>query len=194
MNHDNTQARRVALVTGSSRRIGAAIVTQLHQSGFHVLIHCHTHLHEAQQLSSKLSQIATKRTLVVQCDLTQQASCTQLIEQAIDWAGQLDLLVNNASIFTPTNLASFNEKDWDDLFSIHVKVPFWLSTAANPHLQTTQGCIINMTDIHAEKPLKGYSVYSQSKAALAMQTKALAREFAPKVRVNSIAPGATLWP
>ncbi|WP_131764246.1 pteridine reductase [Legionella drozanskii] len=194
MNQANKQAIRVALVTGASRRIGAAIAKQLHQAGFKVLIHCHHSSPEAKNLAELLNQQRPDSAVVLQQDLCAHEAAQRLIVETIAWAGQLDLLVNNASIFTRTPLTHFEENDWDALFTTNVKAPFLLSLAAQPYLAKQQGAIINLTDIHAERPLKDYTVYCQTKAALVMQTKALAREFAPQVRVNAIAPGAIAWP
>lgn len=194
MNQANKQAVKVALVTGAARRIGAAIVKQLHQADFKVVIHCYHSLDEAEELAAVLNQQCQNSALVLQKELNTPTAARELIAAAIAWKGCLNLLVNNASIFVRTDCTVFNELDWDTLFTVNVKVPFQLSLAAHSYLAKHRGAIINLTDIHADKPLKNYAVYSQTKAALAMQTKALAREFAPNVRVNAIAPGAIAWP
>lgn len=194
MNQANKQAAKVALVTGAARRIGAAIVKHLHQAGFKVLIHCHHSLAEAQALAKTLNQRCPDSAHVLQKDLAAPNAAQELIVATLSWAGRLDLLVNNASIFKRSDITTFNETTWNALFNLNVKLPYLLSLAAYPYLAKHQGVIINLTDIHADKPLKEYAEYCQSKAALAMQTKALAREFAPKVRVNAVAPGAIAWP
>lgn len=194
MKPDNNPSKRVALITGAARRIGAAIVAHLHEQGFCVVIHCHQSKKEASSLARELNQKRADSVLVLTADLTIEQKTAQLIEDTIQWGGQLDLLVNNAAVFSQTTLNAFDHKAWDALFTINVKAPFWLSLAAYPFLALKNGSIINITDIHADSPLKGYSVYCQSKAALSMQTKSLAREFAPKVRVNAIAPGSIDWP
>jgi len=194
LNQANTQALKVALVTGAARRIGAAIAEQLHQAGYSVIIHCRSSLAEAQSLAQNLNQKRPNSALVLPCDLCTHQAIEELISSATAWVGRLDVLVNNASIFSRTDLADFDDKGWSELFETNVKIPFQLSLAARPYLALQQGAIINITDIHADKPLKGYAVYCQTKAALVMQTKALAREFAPQIRVNAIAPGAIAWP
>ncbi|CEG58923.1 pteridine reductase [Legionella fallonii] len=194
MNQANKQAAKVALVTGGARRIGAAIVTLLHQAGYKVVIHCRNTLSEAHALAVELNNKQQDSALILQRELTEDLAAQEIMTTISDWTGRLDLLVNNASIFVRTEYDSFSATDWQALFDIHVKVPFLLSQAAYPLLKERSGCIINITDIHAEKPLKGYSVYCQSKAALKMQTESLAREFAPEVRVNAVAPGAIMWP
>lgn len=194
MNQANKQAVNVALVTGAARRIGAEIIKALHKAAFKVVIHCHHSFEEAQILAQTLNQQCPNSALVLQQDLRLSEAAQRLIDSTITWAGQLDLLVNNASTFTKTDFSFFDESKWDDLFSTNVKAPFLLSLAARPFLMAQQGQIINITDIHGDRPLKGYAEYCQTKAALIMQTKALAREFAPEVRVNAIAPGAIAWP
>ena len=194
MNYANKQATRVALITGAGRRIGAAIAETLHQAGFSVAIHCHQSRHEANELCDTFNKKRANSACVFVADLAQNSDIQTLIMHVIDWAGQMDLLVNNASIFMPTPLDAPDDERWSTLFSINVQAPFWLSLAARPYLAAQQGAIINITDIHAERPLKGYAEYCQTKATLLMQTKALACEFAPDIRVNAVAPGAIIWP
>lgn len=194
MNQANKQEAKVALVTGGARRIGAAIVRQVHQAGYKVLIHCRTSLSEAHALATDLNQQRMNSAFVLQRDLTQPDAALEIMEAVMDWAGRLDLLVNNASVFMRSSGSVFDAHVWQLLFDTNVKAPFSLSLAAQPLLAKHEGAIINITDIHAQKPLKAYAAYCQSKAAFEMQTKALAREFAPAVRVNAVAPGAIAWP
>ncbi|KTC99322.1 pteridine reductase [Legionella erythra] len=188
------QEDRVALVTGGARRIGASIVQFLHQAGFKVAIHCHQSSTEAANLAKLLNNLQANSAEVIQCDLQRSDAGASIINDVTRWAGRLDLLVNNASVFFRTDTQQWQVDDQNRLFQINVFAPFALSTAAFPWLQLQKGSIVNITDIHADNPLKGYALYCQSKAALAMQTKALAREFAPLVRVNAVAPGAIAWP
>lgn len=194
LNKEDKQEAKVALVTGGARRIGAAIVTTLHAAGYRVIIHCHRSLNEAHAMAAELNNQRIDSAFVLQRELTEQGAAAEMMTTISEWAGRLDLLVNNASVFIRTDCNTFDETDWTSLFDTNVKAPFLLSLAAHPLLTKTSGCIINITDIHAERPLKGYSLYCQSKAALEMQTKSLAREFAPSIRVNAVAPGATIWP
>lgn len=184
----NNVSKPVALITGAAKRIGAEIATALHHAGFRVVIHCHTSRQAAEILGAKFNQIQPDSALVYSADLCQPNSADALIDAVIDWGGRLDVLINNASLF------SKYDKDWLALFACNVRAPYCLSHAAYQHLASTQGCIINITDRHASQPLRGYAAYCQSKAALLMQTQALALEFAPLVRVNAIAPGAIVWP
>ncbi|WP_454781419.1 pteridine reductase [Legionella sp. WA2022007384] len=194
MNPTNKQEAKVALVTGGARRIGAAVVRKLHTAGYKVVIHCHQSLSEAHVLAAELNEQRAYSAFVLQRELTEPCAAEEMMITVQDWAGRLDLLVNNASVFIRTEFTVFSETDWQALFDIHVKAPFLLSLAARPLLAKQSGAIINISDTHAEKPLKDYSVYCQSKAALEMQTKSLAREFAPEIRVNAVAPGAIIWP
>lgn len=194
MIHDRKQASRVALVTGAARRVGAAIATACHQAGFRVAIHCHHSLQDAHELAVKLNSIRQDSAMVFSADLSDPNSASVLIGEVTDWAGRLDLLVNNASMFLRSDCQTWNNQHWQSLFAVNVQTPFALSLCAAPWLALHQGVIVNITDIHAEKPLKGYAEYCQTKAALLMQTRALARELAPAIRVNAVAPGAVAWP
>ena len=178
----------VALITGSAQRIGAVLVNQLHQLGYNVMIHYHQSQTAAETLAAGFNQLRAHSAIAVAADLCGSAASSVLVEAAIAHWGRLDVLVNNASIFSNC------DSEWESMWRCNVQAPYYLSYAAFPHLETTHGSIINITDIHAHKPLRGYAAYCQTKAALAMQTRALAQEFAPKVRVNAIAPGAILWP
>jgi len=191
---EKTQEAKLALVTGGARRVGAAVVKKLHAAGYQVVIHCHQSSQQAHVLAKTLNTQRANSAFVVQEELSEPSAAEKIVAAIKNWAGRLDLLVNNASIFIRTEFTPFSAADWNALFNIHVKAPFLLSLAARPLLAKQSGAIINVTDTHAEKPLKGYSVYCQSKAALEMQTKSLAREFAPDIRVNAIAPGVIVWP
>lgn len=194
MNHKNTPVKRVALITGSARRIGASIAKSLHQAGYSVAIHCHHSVGEANTLCDTLNKLRENSAKVYIANLMQKTENQTLIAQTINWAGKLDLLINNASLFIPTNLLAQDDAPSMAQYIMNVQAPLWLSIAAQPYLAQQQGAIINLTDIHAETPLKGYAEYCQTKAALLMQTKALSQAFAPDVRVNAVAPGAIAWP
>lgn len=194
MNSKNTQEKPVALVTGAAKRIGAALVTALHRRGFQVVLHYHHSEQEAFQLRDACNHIRSDSVIALAADLALPEAVDAFFNAAIAWAGRLDLLINNASWFTRSDLLQAKPALYQRLYAINVFAPWHLSVKSFPWLKKTQGNIINITDIHAEKPLKHYSEYCQTKAALWMQTKSLAREFAPAVRVNAIAPGAILWP
>ncbi len=185
---------RVALITGAGRRIGAAIARALHAEGARVVLHYRRSDREARALQRRLNDEREDSAVLVQCDLLEPNKHAALVRQAIDVWGRLDILVNNASSFYPTPVGRISESDWDDLLGTNLKAPLFLSQAAAPWLARQRGCIVNLTDIHAERPLKGHSVYCIAKAGLVMLTRSLARELGPDVRVNAIAPGAILWP
>ncbi len=189
-----TTARPVALVTGSARRLGAAIVRRLHADGFDVAIHCHASRSDADALAGELEGARAGSTVVLQADLQQFDRLPELIAQTIGRFGRLDALVNNASSFFATPLGQATPDQWDTLFNANARAPFFLAQAAAPHLRATRGAIVNMADIYAERPLHAHALYGMSKAALLQMTRALALELAPDVRVNAIAPGAILWP
>ncbi len=190
----NQLAGRVALVTGGAQRIGAEICRSLHREGMDLVIHYRSSAAAAEKLRDELQQQRPESVLLLQADLQQSAELPKLIVQIHAWRGRLDLLVNNASSFYPTAVGETTEGQWDDLMGSNLKGPYFLSQAAAPLLQATDGSIVNMVDIHAERPLSGYPVYSMAKAANAMMVKALARELGPEVRVNGVAPGTILWP
>jgi pteridine reductase len=194
MMQNNDLTRKVAFITGGVKRLGAAIARQLHANGMDLALHYRHSETAAHALQAELHNQRSESVLLLQADLLHTAKLTRMMQQIIDHYGRLDVLVNNASSFYPTPLGDVEEPEWEDLLGTNLKAPFFLSQAAAPHLSATQGCIINLVDIHAERPLKLHSVYSIAKAGLVMLTKSLARELGPKVRVNAIAPGAILWP
>ncbi len=185
---------QIALVTGSARRIGAAIARRLHDAGAGIAIHYHSSADEARRLKDELNRLRPDSAEIFQADLTEFDTLTPLTECVVHWGGRLDYLVNNASSFYPTPLGTVTESQWHDLIGSNLKAPLFLSQAAWPQLRRHRGAIVNLIDIHAQRPLRQYAVYGSAKAGLAMLTRALAKEMAPDVRVNGIAPGAILWP
>lgn len=185
---------KCALITGAAHRIGAAIAHMLHAQGMDLLIHYRHSVAPAEALCAELAAQRPGSVDLVQADLHAPESHRQLIDRVLAFRGRLDLLVNNASSFYPTPLADATLQQWEDLMGSNLKAPFFLSQAAAPHLRQHQGSIINLIDIHGERPLRDYSIYSIAKAGNAMLVKALARELGPEIRVNGIAPGAILWP
>ena len=159
-----------------------------------LVLHYHRSEAEACALRDALNGLRKDSATLVQMDLRETAALAAAVDQAAAHWDRLDVLVNNASNFYPTPLGTVSEAHWDDLLSANLKAPFFLSQAAAPHLKAQRGCIVNIADIHGERPLKNYPVYSIAKAGLTMQTRALARELGPDVRVNAVAPGAILWP
>lgn len=184
----------VALVTGSALRIGACIADTLHAAGFRVLLHYRRSAAEAAALAATLNARRPDSARCLAADLDDPAAIGPLAEAALAAWGGLDLLVNNASTFSPTPFGQVTAADWDQAMASNLRAPFFLSQALAPGLRARGGAIINIVDIHAERPLKDYPVYCAAKAGLAMLTQSLALELAPQVRVNGIAPGAILWP
>jgi pteridine reductase len=194
VNPTHTLDDKVALITGGAHRIGATIARTLHAAGANVVLHYRHSAAGAEALQGELHAIRPDSVTLLQCDLHDSAALPELVAQAHAAWGRLDLLVNNASTFYPTAVGTVGEEEWDDLIGTNLKAPFFLAQAAAPHLRMERGSIVNIVDIHAERPLKGHPVYSMAKAGLVMMTKALACELGPEVRVNGVAPGAILWP
>lgn len=184
----------VVLVTGAARRIGAAIVTRLHENGARVAIHYRGSVDEAAALADNLNERRPASAKTFQADLHDNDAIQRLVDDVVAWGGRLDALVNNASTFYPTPVGTITEQEWDDLVGSNFKAPLFLSQAAAPHLSDAGGAIVNIVDIHAQRPLRNHPVYGPAKAALAMLTRSLAKDLAPAVRVNGVSPGAILWP
>ena len=192
--NDNSLDGKVALITGSAKRLGAHTARALHAAGMDVIIHYRRSREPAQALLDELNACRLDSAFAVAGDLAETASIPDLVEQAAAWRNRLDLLVNNASSFYPTPIGGVDEAQWDDLMGSNLKGPFFLSQAIAPWLKETRGNIVNMVDIHGLRPLEEHPVYSMAKAGNAMMVKALARELGPEIRVNGVAPGAILWP
>jgi pteridine reductase len=187
-------AGRLALITGAAARIGAEIARTLHAQGMDLALHYRGSEVQAQALRLDLEGARPGSVLLVQADLAETAALPGLIEHVAAFRGRLDLLVNNASAFYPTPIDSATQTQWDDLMASNLKGPFFLAQAAANLLRASHGAIINLVDIHAERPLKDHAIYCMAKAGNAMMVRALARDLGPRVRVNGVAPGAILWP
>lgn len=190
----STSIPKVALVTGAAKRIGAEIARQLHQENFNLVIHYHQSVKAAQELTDELNEARENSAICISADLNNLAEIRNLATHTVQHWQRIDLLVNNASSFYPTPIGEANEDDWNNLINSNLKAPFFLAQALAKNLSAHHGCIINIADIYADKPLKKHSIYSIAKAGNVMLTKTLAQELAPLVRVNGIAPGAILWP
>ena len=184
----------VVLITGAAKRVGARIARELHQAGADVLLHYRASRQEAEALAAQLNAERPGCCSCLQADLLDTAALAQMVAAVIERTGRLDALVNNASSFFPTPLGSIDEAAWNELIGSNLKGPLFLSQAAAPHLRASGGAIVNITDIHAEWPLKNYPLYCAAKAGLLGLTRALALELAPEVRVNAVAPGPIAWP
>lgn len=182
------------LITGAAKRIGAACARRLHGQGYNVFLHYRGSAIQALQLCEELNRQRSDSARIMAADLLFLSEIQNLAQQACAAWGGLDVLINNASVFYPQNIADVTETNWDEMLDCNLKAPFFLAQALMDSLAQRCGCIINIIDIHAERGLKGYPVYSIAKAGLAGMTKALAKELAPQIRVNGISPGAILWP
>ena len=184
----------VAIVTGAAKRIGAVIVETMHRRGLNVVIHCRGSREEAEALARRLNSNRAESAIVVQADLADRSAPDRIVGAALDAFGRIDALVNNASAFYPTPIGKADQDQWDELMTSNLRAPFFLSQAAVPHLGEHAGAIVNLVDVHGVVPMQRHAVYCQAKAGLVMQTRSLAKELAPRVRVNAVAPGAILWP
>lgn len=185
---------KVVLVTGAARRIGAAIAARLHRAGASVAIHYRGSRDDADALAAHLNETRTDSAATFQADLLDTGALPGLVDSVVAWGGRLDVLVNNASTFYPTPLGEVTEEHWRDLVGSNLKAPLFLSQAALTELRKRHGVIINLIDVHAQRPLTNHPVYGPAKAGLAMLTRSLAKDLAPEIRVNGVSPGAILWP
>ena len=185
---------KVVLITGGAKRVGAQLVRFFHNAGYHVILHYHRSVSEAENLYRELLSARQNSVSLFQCDLVNIQDWNSIAEHCLSFQGRLDVLVNNASAFYPTPTGEAVDQDWQNIVGSNLKAPFFLSQSFAAALTGTSGCIINIADIHGIKPLKNYTIYSIAKAGLIMLTRCLALELAPGVRVNGIAPGAVLWP
>jgi len=191
---ENVLTGKVALITGGARRVGAEIARTLHAHGMNLVIHYRSSRDDAHALQIELEKRRPKSVVLAKGDLLKVTQLPGIVEEAVAAFSRLDALLNNASSFYPTPVGMATEAQWEDLVGTNLRAPFFLAQAAAPHLKKTHGSIVNIADIHAERPIKQYPIYSAAKAGLVMLTKSLARELAPEVRVNAIAPGTIMWP
>jgi pteridine reductase len=185
---------KIVLITGGAKRVGAAICRNLHAEGFNLMIHYKSSINEARALQAELSLQRPNSVAIIQGDLLNIASLPNLINETVSHFGRLDVLINNASTYYASEIGDIDESKWQDLIGSNLKAPLFLSQAAAPELRKNHGCIVNITDMHVERPKKGYIVYSVAKAGLVTLTKSLAHELSPEVRVNAVAPGPVQWP
>lgn len=187
-------ANKTVLVTGAARRLGAATARYLHAQGMDIIIHYHHSQTAAEALAAGLSALRHDSAWTIMADLRDPDAPRRVITGALQCAGRLDALINNASVFYPTCLEQVSPAEWDAMMNINLRAAFFLIREALPHLRATKGSVINVTDIFADRPKRDHSIYSITKAGLVMLTKTLAVELGPEIRVNAVAPGALLWP
>ncbi len=186
--------QKVVLITGGARRVGAAICRLLHASGANIMLHYRSSSAEARALQAELNAARGDSVALVQADLLNLALLPSVVTETVNRFGRLDVLVNNASSFFPTPIGEITERSFEDLVGTNLKTPLFLSQAAAIHLRRSHGCIVNIVDIHADRPTRSYAVYSAAKGGLMALTRALACDLAPEVRVNGVSPGVILWP
>ena len=194
MSDTTKSSTRRVLVTGAARRIGACIAETLHHRGCTVFLHYHSSSDDVAALAGRMNDTRPARAIMVRADLGSAEQVELLVEQIRSHTDRLDLLVNNASRFYPATAGSTGSKHWDDLMDSNLRGPFFLTQALLPELSFAGGAVVNMLDVHAERPMPGHAVYCMAKAGLRMMTLALARDLGPGIRVNGVAPGAILWP
>jgi pteridine reductase len=191
---DGSLEGKTALVTGGGRRVGAAITRRLHAAGANVVVHYRDSEADAARLESELNGLRPKSAAKVKAELLAPVAPRALVSAATDAFGRLDVLVNNASSFFPVEVGAMEPSHWEELIGSNLRAPLFIAQQAAAELAKNEGAIVNIVDIHAERPLKGYALYSIAKAGLAAMTRSLALELAPRVRVNGVAPGAIAWP
>lgn len=192
--HNKTLDNKVVLITGGAKRVGAAICRELHACGAQLMIHYRSSTNEARSLQAELNLQRANSVAIIQGDLLNTAVLPSLIQETVKHFGKLDVLINNASSYYATEIGAITENNWQDLMGSNLKAPMFLAQAAATELRKNRGSIVNITDMHIERPKKGYVVYSVAKAGLVTLTKSLAHELSPEVRVNAVAPGPVQWP
>ncbi|ETN91553.1 3-oxoacyl-[acyl-carrier-protein] reductase FabG [Gammaproteobacteria bacterium MOLA455] len=190
---NNSSVTPVVLITGAARRIGAVTAELFHNAGYSVIIHYNRSAADADRLCEKFNQLRTDSCVLVQADLNDMAGIDKIV-QLVGSIGRLDVLINNASSFYPTPLEQCTNEQWDDLINSNLKGPFFLTQGLAPQLTAACGSVVNISDMHARQALKDHPIYTIAKAGNIAMTKSMALDMAPHVRVNSVAPGAILWP
>jgi len=189
----NNNQSPVVLITGAARRIGAVIARIFHSNGYQVVIHYNNSAAAADKLCEELNAQRDNSALLVQADLNDMAGL-QKIADLVSSIGRLDVLINNASSFYPTPLENCDDQQWNDLMNSNLKGPFFIAQKLAPLLIESQGSMVNISDMHARQALQSHPIYTIAKAGNIAMTKSLSKELGPNVRVNSVAPGAILWP
>ena len=186
-------AGRVALVTGAGRRVGRAIAVALGAEGMRVVAHYNGSADGAKE-TARLVNAAGGSAVVVQADLGSVSACEHLIDTVVSEQGELYALVNSAAIMMRTPIGTVSERDWDAMYALNVRAPFFLSQRAAPALTAARGSVVNIADLAAFETWTGYVPHGMTKAAVVQMTRALAHALAPDVRVNAVAPGVVLLP
>jgi pteridine reductase len=194
MSEKNEKSRKIVLITGAARRLGNATALKLHSLNMDIIVHYNNSSDEADKLVSKMNLKRQNSAISVKFNLRDFANYKNILSALDEKWKNIDVLINNASTFYPTNIDLATTDEWDDLHDVNLKSPFFLSKLFHSSLKKNKGCIINIIDIHADRPLEEFSIYSMAKAGLKMLTKSLALEFGPEIRVNGVSPGSVMWP
>ncbi len=185
---------KTALVTGGAKRIGKEIALALARKGVHLLLHYHSSESEARKTAEEIKPLGA-RCQLLRADLAKTEELLKMVQEATRHEKSVDVLINSASLFYKTPFKTVQESDWDKLMDTNLKGPFILSKEiGNKMAEGTGGKIINITDWSGIRPYKDYAPYCASKGGLITLTKSLARDLAPKVQANAIAPGPVLLP
>tara|TARA_B100000686_G_scaffold29163_1_gene29514 strand:+ start:11150 stop:11881 length:732 start_codon:yes stop_codon:yes gene_type:complete len=186
--------KKVVLITGASKRIGKDISKYFHKKGFDVILHFNKSFKEAENLKKELLSIRESSCITFQADFSDKTSINSAIKELLATTDRIDVLINNASSFYATPIETAEEDEWLNLLDTNATIPFFLIKALKPLLEKSEGCVINISDSEVERGISQFSLYVAAKAALESLTKSLAKELAPRIRVNALAPGIILWP
>ena len=185
---------KTILITGAAKRIGKEMARAFFDRGWDIVIHFNNSIEDAQSLADQMNAQRSNSALIIQANLDHAKDIEKLADLALSKNGRIDALINNASTFYPTPVGTFSEANWEALMGSNLKAPLFLIQAFCEELKKNNGFIINVTDINVDKALINHSIYLAAKSGLQTLTRALAKELAPDIRVNAIAPGAILEP
>ena len=182
------------LITGAAKRIGKEMALSFFNKGWDIVIHYNSSKEEAEGLADQMNSERNNSAMLVQANLDNANEVEMLVEKILSKNGSIDALINNASTFYPTPIGTFSEENWNALMGSNLKAPLFLIQSFYKELEKNKGFIINVTDINVDRALVNHSIYLAAKSGLQTLTKSLAKELAPNIRVNAIAPGAILEP
>ena len=185
---------KTILITGAAKRIGREMALSFFSKGWDIVIHYNGSKEEAEALADEMNFERTNSAIIAQANLDNANEVTQLVEKTLSKNSRIDALINNASTFYPTPIGTFTEENWNALMGSNLKAPLFLIQSFHKELEKNKGFIINVTDINVDRALVNHSIYLAAKSGLQTLTRSLAKELAPNIRVNAIAPGAILEP
>ena len=185
---------KTILITGAAKRVGKEMALSFFKKGWDIIIHYNSSIEDAQSLADEMNAQRKNSAFIIQANLDNADDVLTLAETSLSFSGRIDGLINNASTFYPTPMGSFSEEHWNALMGSNLKAPLFLIQFLSDTLRKNKGFIINITDINVNKALTNHSIYLAAKSGLQTITQSLAKELAPDIRVNAIAPGAILEP